>query len=258
MTKTQLFFLAISFYALAGCQTISDSELPTPIVVSPTTTLQPTNTAQPTNTPKPTSTPVISTSTIAPPDVLTKYLANVRVVKVDSFDNGSRWESSAVISDGVLKLIGIGGDDWLGTAYNKRFHEGEGLVVNFKFTQRSYFGMYLENGNWDTVPYKRFGMDIRKNNVESNLFIGKDSLGFTSLPGNFYPFSDTWYSFFMVSGKNGDFLALLWDPSNPEKTVIYRDKLENWGGLTWTFRTQVNEGTIIFDDFEEIEFDGIK
>jgi len=258
----QLVLLIISFYALASCQTLP--VLPTititPVVELPTITPQPTHTEQPTNTPKPTSTPVTPTATVPPSDMLTEYLENVRVMKTDPFDNGSEWNlsSAAVISDGVLRLMGLGGDDWRGMTYNKRFRAGEGFTVNFKFTSGSYFGMYFENNDWNTDAYQRFGMDFRKGNVESNLFIGKDSLGFTSLPGDFYPNYDTWYSFFMVAGKDGEFFALLWDPANPEKTVRYKDKVENWKETTWTFLTQANTGTVVFDDFQVIEFDGLK
>ena len=253
--------LVISFIVIGGCQSVSVPFTPTPIVFIPTSTIQPTNTPQPTNTSIPTNTPVTPTATVPPPDILTKYLENVRVVKVDSFDNDSNWSpnSTTVISNGTMEIVGEGGNSWSATAaYKKNFHEGEGFVISFKFAPGTYFNMFLENGDWGTPPYKRFGMDINKGHVLSNLFVGKDSLGFTSLPGNFYPSSNTQYSFFMVSGQDGNFLALLWDPSNPEKTVKYKDKLENWKGLDWSFRTQTNVGTVIFENFMEVEFDGIK
>lgn len=261
MINKWLVLLTISFYALTGCQQAAPaSNVSTPAVVSPTITPQPMYTAKPTDTPKPTITPVTPTATITPPEVLTIYLENVRVTKEISFDSNSGWNLSpaAVISDGEMTMTGVGGDDWSGASYNSQFHASEGFILKFKFTTGTYFGMYLENNNWNTDAYQRFGMDFRKGHVESNLFIGKDSLGFTSLPGNFYPIADTWYSFFMIAGTDGQFLALLWDPANPEKTVRYKDKIENWKDVSWSFLTQINTGTVVFDDFQVIEFDGIK
>ena len=78
------------------------------------------------------------------------------------------------------------------------------------------------------------------------------------IAGNLSLNPDTWYSLLLVVGKGGDFVAVIWDPANPGNSLQYREVIENWKEIEWTFRIQVNKGTIVFDDFEEIIFDDIK
>jgi hypothetical protein len=61
-----------------------------------------------------------------------------------------------------------------------------------------------------------------------------------------------------VLGKDGDFFAIIWDPSKPNKIIHDRQKIETWKGLSWTFRIGADKGTILFDDFIRIKFDKLK
>ena len=190
--------------------------------------------------------------------MLTKYLENARVVGYDNFDSPSGWNASTEISNGVMKITGLGGDDWHGLSKNVFFQEDQGIILDFKFPPREFFEMYLENGNWNTVPYKRIGIYINRGYADVNLFSGEEGIGFTHISGNLYPKPETWYSVLMAIGKGGDFLIIVWDPSNPGRYMRYREVIDNWKEKKWTFRTQVNEGTIVYDNFLELEFDGIK
>jgi len=62
----------------------------------------------------------------------------------------------------------------------------------------------------------------------------------------------------MVTDDEGEFLAVIWDPENPERTATYHEKNEKWAGYKWNLRIGANKGTIVFDDFVEITFSGIK
>jgi len=254
--------LIITFYILTGCQNNPDLSTSTPVLALPTSapelidTAQSTNTPLPTYTPKPTSTPITPTPTIPPPDVLGKYLENVHVVEYDNFDNPAKWNASYEISNGEMKLTGLGGSDWRGLANPAYFQEGEGVVINFKFTPGAFFELFFENGAYESDLYKRFGVYINKGYAENQFFPITD--GTYRLSGDLFLKSETLYSLFMVAGKDGDLLTLIWDPSKPDQTLRYREVVKSWSGINWTFRIQANEGTIIFDDFMKIEFDGIK
>jgi hypothetical protein len=210
--------------------------------------------AIPTN-PKPTATPIPPTPTIVPPAVLTEYLENVRITSVDTFDTGDDWNLSAGrLTDGALELIG---KNWNSVTHKGTFTEGTGILVNFKYTQGADFELYFENGQWQTDFYKRFGVYLTLGYATSNRWNGKNSTG-NYLRGNFYPAPDTLYSLLMVLGKNGDFFAIMWDPSNPKKIIYDRQKIETWKGLFWTFHMGADKGTILFDDFIRMEFDKLK
>lgn len=246
-TKSLLVILVVCSWILSACQ---------PAQIPPTATIvHPTDTPVPTNTPKPTSTPVPPTPTIIPPAVLTEYLENVQITEVDTFDNGSGWDLSAGrVTGGTLELVG---KDWNGLTRKGTFKEGSGILVNFKYTKGSDFELYFDDGDWYTDSYKRFGVYLALGYAESNRWIGKNGSG-NYLRGNFYPAPDTWYSLLMVLGKDGDFYALMWDPSNPDKLISDRQKIEDWKGVTWRFALGADKGTILFDDFTEFTFDNIK
>jgi len=94
--------------------------------------------------------------------------------------------------------------------------------------------------------------------AQSNLWDGQKGLGFKYLRGNFYLAPDNWYSLLMALGKDGDFFAIIYDPSNPDKFIKDRRKIDGWQGITWAFKMGVNEGIVSYDDYMEINFDGIK
>lgn len=253
--------LGLTCWALTSCQSFSASPTST-IFISSTNTPLPTNTFLLTNTITPTSTIAPPTPTLIPPEVLTIYLENVHIVKTDSFDGNSNWglnNEIAIISNGLLKLVGKGGEIWSGASYTKTFQNNEGLLINFKFNQGQNFEMYLDNGIWATGSYKRFGVYLNQGYADPNFFRGKEGIGGPNhLRGNLHPKPDVWYSLFMVNAKGGDFFAIIWDPANPEKVIKYRVTLDQWKELNWAFHIQINQGTVVFDDFYEIEFDSIK
>lgn len=246
--KSLLVIFVVCSWILSACQ---------PAPIPPTATLvSPTNTPIPTSTPKPTSTSIPPTPTIVPPAVLTEHLENVQITKVDTLDNGNGWDFSAgrITTGGELELIG---KDWNGLTRKGTFKEGIGILVNFKYTKGADFELYFDNGQFYTDAYKRFGVYLASGYAESNRWNGKNLTG-NYLRGNFYPAPDTVYSLLMALGKDGDFYALMWDPSNPEKIISDRQKIEKWQGLTWRFALGADKGTILFDDFTELTFGNIK
>ena len=256
--RKRFVLLGVGCWLISACNLVS---LPPTAAgtASHTDTPQPTWTAPPTNIATAVSTLTLAPPTpgVPPPAVLTEYLENVRVVQIDTFDDASGWEAGAQISNGELLLAGTG-DDWHGVSRKAVFQEGEGVVTRFRFSGREFFELYFEKGSWDTRGYKRFGIYVHRGYGEANLFIGQEGRGSNRLPGNLSLSPETWYSLFMAVGKDGDFLAVLWDPSSPDKSIRYREKIQAWAHINWQFRIQVNEGTIFFDDFQEIEFDGIR
>lgn len=202
---------------------------------------------------------ILPTPTLSPLAVLSGYLENPHIVNVDTFDDPSGWNPSNEILNGELLLVGLGNNNWHGLSNRAIFREGNGVVINFKFTPGEFFEVYFENGPWDTSRYRRFGIYVNEDHSNANLFIGRERTDFHLLPGNLSLIPGTWYSLLLAVGKGGNFLAVIWDPANPANgSLQYRKVIENWTGTDWTFRTQVNKGSITFDNFEEIVLDDIR
>jgi|APSaa5957512622_1039677.scaffolds.fasta_scaffold06328_5 hypothetical protein len=246
-----LFFILLATIILAGCngQTIAPTEMPAPTL---TYTPEPT----PTITPTPTKTPIPPTPTVEPPSVLQDYLEDVVVMSTDDFSSSEGWDLwSGKISDGVLE---VEGDKWQGLGKKGTFPEGTGILLNFKYEKDSVFEIYYDYGEWQTDEYRRFGIYYWETYPRANLWLGKKGLGFNSLTGNLKPNSETWYTLLMVTDKDGEFLAVIWDNESPGRTAVYHEKNEKWADYIWNLRIGVNKGAIIFDDFMEIKFSGIK
>ena len=77
------------------------------------------------------------------------------------------------------------------------------------------------------------------------------------LRGNLNLDADKWYSLLLAIGKDGKFLAVIWDPSNPDNFLWDIQRMNKSTKPTWTFNLGGSKGTFLFDDFVEIKFDYI-
>lgn len=250
VSKMLIPLVVLTAVVISGCS----GNIP-PAAENPTSPPEPTNI--PTLAPTSTKTPVPPTPTIAPPLVILDHLDGVVVTQIDNFESSSGWDLWAgKISNGVLEIIG---KDWNGLAKKGLFSEGEGIIVNFKYEKKSDFELMFDHGEWWTDPYRRFGIYISSGYPKANLWLGKNGLGFNNLIGNFQLKTDTWYTLLMAVDSDGEFLALIWDPADTSHTFSYHEKAgEKWAGYNWDFRIGADAGTIVFDDFMTITFDGMK
>jgi hypothetical protein len=119
--------------------------------------------------------------------------------------------------------------------------------------------MIMDNGEFKTDPYKRFGILIYYNYPKVDMWNGQNWLGGAILSGNFVPKPDTAYSLLLAILPEGDFLGVIWNPSNPSQTFLYREKIgKAWSDLAWTFSLGANNGKILFDTYRAIKFDSAK
>jgi hypothetical protein len=239
----RLLVFGLSFWMLTACHLVARSPAPQPTISLPTPNL---------------STPLLAPPTASPLAVLTNDLENVRVVGLDTFDDPSAWIPNNEIANGELRLAGLGDNNWHGLSNRAIFREGSGVVIDFQFTPTEFFEMYFEREAWTTSRYKRFGVYVNGDHSMINIFSGRQRREPTPLAGNLALAPATWYSLLLAVGNGGDFLAVIWDPANPGASLQSREIIPGWQGLDWSFRMQVNQGTIRFDNFEELTFDRLK
>jgi hypothetical protein len=251
---THLFFL-LAFLPLA-CNLSAGEPTPpaneaTPLEVAPTAI------------PQPTSTPLPPTATVAPPSNLSEFVADVRVTAFDDLSTVDGWTTynpgTGVLLDGVFQITGQ--EDWIsGLVRNRTFGEGEGVILDFKYDKGSEFEFILEAGEYQTDSYRRFGV-FGFDYPQANLTQGPNALGHKILQGNFQPKPDRWYNFMAGIGFEGNFIALIWEPSDPSNFIIYKETIgEKWDGLTWTFTAKAADTgmTLYLSNFAEITFSAIK
>jgi hypothetical protein len=253
--KNNLRVMACIFIlVLAACQSAAEEATPPPLADTP---------AAPTSTPEPTSTPIPPTATVQPPSMLSTYLADVKVTYIDTFDTADGWSTynaqTGSLTDGVFTITGQ--PDWQsGLARNATFTEGQGILLEFKYDRGSEFEFILDAGEWQTDSYRRFGV-FGFGYPQANLTQGVNAIGNKNLLGNFGPRPDTWYNFMAGIGFDGNFIALIWDPSDTSQVVIYKEGVgEKWDNLSWGFTAKAAKSgmTLYLDNFAEISFSGIK
>lgn len=245
---------------LSGCSPAS-APVPPTLRPTPTNTPIPTKTPIPTNTVVPTNTPIPPTATVSAPDKSLEYLNGVKVVYIDTFDKQLskvewRFGAGLQVKNGVLDVFG---KDWNNISPRRQFSEGSGVVLNFAYTKDSLFETYVSHGFWGIAGYKTFGIYFEKNLARTNVWSGNNSLGGENLPGDLALRPDTDYSLLMVIIPKGEFLVVIWNPSDPSKKIYYREEIrKNWSNLTWNFGIAIDRGTFTLDNFREITFDSAK
>jgi hypothetical protein len=264
---------------LAACQSdpvvvterVESEQESTTITPASNSTSSPAKTTQPTKTPPslPTKTSTRTpaptrtlTPTIAPPEILAEFLEEVKVLSTDPFDGHSNWDTypstdKVYIRDGKLTINGT--TFWQSSSTHKSsFRQGEGIYFEYKYSQNPEFEMYFDVGKWQTDTYRRFGV-YGFGNPRANLWQGPNLIGWGYLVGNLDTRPDTWYSILMAVGDDAEFLAIIWDPDDPAKRLVYNESInEKWIDKTWTFRFGANAGTIDVDNFGRFSFGAVK
>lgn len=225
-----------------------------------TSTVSRTSTPAASITHTPANTPIPPSATIPVSNNPLESLNDVQVLYMDTFDDplGSEWNIYAgTIENGVMEIIG--NENWNGASRNGEFGENQGVVIDFNYSTDSLSEIFVEHDVWNTDQYRRFGVYIGSNQAQVNEYAGKNDHGGANLSGNLTLKPDRTYSLLIAILPNGELLEVIWDSSNASETLSYREKFdETWAGLTWTLWIGVNQGTIQFDNFNEIKFSGAK
>lgn len=245
---------------LGACAPSTVPAQPAPAhTVAPTTTLAPTNTFVPTTTS--TKTPIPITATVPVPAKSLEYLTDVKIAKIETFDaplSEATWYFGPGIhtTKGMLEIFG---KDWTTLSPRQRLNEGEGVILDLNYSKGSIFEIYVSHGLTDTAEYKTVGIYIEKNSVLVNVWAAKNSLGGAYPSGNLSLQPDTTYSLLMAIIPNGEFLVVIWNPSDVSKAIYYHETIrKNWSNLTWDTGVAVDRGTLVLDNYIDIKFESIK
>ena len=207
-------------------------------------------------------TDILSSTTTIPFDLAQPPIDMLEEVEAHKFYDFAdrcdllRWVSW---SDGTIengKYILIGEEYWeSGARLNKTFQDGEAVMIRFQYSPHSEINIKFDNmEEWKTKEYKRFGISIRGNEIQSDIYQGPNYIGGKSLNlGQFT--SDTVYNLLLAIGNNGKFVALLWNPNEPDNTVMYERELgEDWSNLNWSFGISSNKGQIAIENITQMTF----
>jgi hypothetical protein len=193
----------------------------------------------------------------AAPEKAKEYFSDIKVKDSDTFEKDSgKWQVLAPggIGDGALTLTG---KDWFSDAYKEPVADGRGIIVDFTYSPGAVFEILFTSGDWGTDQHKRFGVYVDSNNIRPNnppLNAGRENLA------GVYPLKpNTAYTAMMAIVPGGQFLAVFWDPANPQTAIEYQKVVgDGWAGFQWTFSVGCNYGAVRFDNFQLVEIGALK
>ena len=261
MAKKELRLLIAGIIVLiTGCQP-AHTTTPTPIIV-PTKNPAITETLWPTITAALTATPIPATPTVPPHDLLNEYFDHVTIKSIDQFENLKLWqiwdEESVSLNEGEVTLVGR--PNWNSAlVYNIPISENQGIMLTYKALNQldSKAEFVFISGTYQTDDFRQFGI-YNGPAPKADLYQGKVGLGFNYLHGNYTIRKDTWQTLIMSVDDQGNFLAIIFNPEDPEQRYVYSEKPgEKWKGHDWEFRITVTDPeTIVINRFQKFEFSG--
>ena len=200
--------------------------------------------------------------TVVSPAVIGEYLTDARVAGYDPFDDTQNWNYSSTtgaLQDGTFELNGSAG--WQSSFWPKQqFKEGQGLVLRFQVKRANARSEFVfVTGDWLSDSFRQFGV---YNAVVpmGDLFQGRQDMGGYKLTGNLKLESDTWYELLLAVGRNGHFLAVVWNPNDTAQRAIHDlEAGPNWAGRSWVFLPKANAGeTVLVDDFYRLTLGDVR
>lgn len=203
----------------------------------------------------PTATPIPPTATVVAPDILSQFLGNVDIVTFYDFEKNDGWNvyCACVFRDGEFVMTPR---DWNAAVWRRdTIVAGEGITFDFTFSEKVQFEVLFDVGEWATNEYRRFGVYINNNVAGANLWAGTQ-LFHGRLAGNFALKPDTQYSMAMAVIEGGEFLAVVWDPTDETKFISTHERIgQSWAGRDWKFSIGGNQGQVNIDNLKFFVFE---
>jgi hypothetical protein len=241
-SKIWLFFKQITFQPPISPPTLTATPIPT-ITNIPTHTLTPTPIT-------PTPTP-IPTSAFIPGEVISYW---------NEFDNTDPLRGdwvffpNAMVENSYLTIEQS--DDWSGVYGNPHLHDGQTIMIRFRFQNWSDIHIAVETGEFDTASYRSWGIGS-----EYNIFSPVYSEGTIEFESSFESDDDVkldpeeWYVLMLHIGGQGPFVARIWDYSNQSKNYVIQVYMnETWTGQEWLPLFLVGpSGKLEIDRYEELK-----
>ncbi len=220
-------------------------------------------TSFPTDLVLPTFTSIPPTPTLASPAILGDYLINPAIASFDSFDTLGDWSTSnsqaGILSNGIFVVTGQPGG-LSSLTKNTRLAQGQGLIFDFQYNNRTQLQFIFEAGEPKTDSYRRLSVS-GAGSPTAALTQGKNAIGTDRFTGNFLTKPGNWYGCMAGIGTQGHFVVIIWDKNNPTHLVKLQKNLgPQWDNLSWQFTAKVADKymKLSLDNFSVLNFDEIK
>lgn len=187
-------------------------------------------------------------------------LPSHQVTYFDSLDTLSSgiWDQPApenyyLISNGIIRITGR--SYWnINLNRERGFNEGEAVLFQISFDQRTQFNASFASQTWNTDNYRRWGIYIFGDYAfTTSIFEGKASISDREIGTNLMFAPGRWYTVYMGIGDIGEFTTIIWDSENPTIQAEFSQAYgSGWDNLYWKFSFQGNSGNLYLSDYYEL------
>jgi hypothetical protein len=198
------------------------------------------------------------------PTFLSESLSSPQVLRRENFQDpcaltkwNSRWSTEKISKRG-LEIEGEERWQAFATRY-KEFAPGQGILVHLQFAPASEFEMYLENGNLNSDPYRRYGINVRDRALQSIAWENRTVRRGENFGEDSRVSTASWYYLLLGTSKAGEVIVQMWDSFDLSRPLKNRQRLsEGAATLPWVFQIAVNRGKVWVDEVTEISFGDLK
>lgn len=223
----------------------------------------PMNTPPATAIPTRTSTPSLVPTMVTEKDIssfLPDSLTDAKIIYTEEFNDSflsgwDRWGNTYLnLRDGSLFIDGD--SSWPAAVRTSLIHEGEALLVFFRYSKQTQFEIMVDSGEYNTHDYRAWGM--MKSDTErtfiTNLEKGDQWVGGEHITGNLIPQHDHWYVALLQVVSQSDFKVWVWDAGDASK---YGEKLfimdSDWEDRGWRGYLSAESGLLEVDTYYELQ-----
>jgi len=189
--------------------------------------------------------------------LLPDFLADAKIIYTEEFNDPflggwDRW-GNAYVKDGSLFIAGDSG--WPAAVRTSFIHEGEALLILFRYSEQTEFAITMNSGEYNTPEYRYWGMksDTGRTFI-TDLTKGDQWIGGQLISGNLFPRYDHWYLALLQVVGPSDLKVRVWDAGDASK---YLEELlvmdSDWEYRGWRGSLTAASGLLEVDTYIELQ-----
>ena len=185
------------------------------------------------------------------------FLKNAAIAYAEGFSSKTpeAWyiTSSSEIENNVLTFQG---NNWIdkNVFIRNDFNDYQGVLMAFQCSPDSLAQIALETGQWESSSFRSWGINCKTDSqsaIEPNITQGREGFARAPFTGNLIFEPDHWYALLLTVGGDGEFIARIWEPDQPEVyTELRQLNGSEWDNRRWSLLIGGEKGSISITNFQ--------
>ena len=185
------------------------------------------------------------------------FLAGSQVTYTEGFSSTTPdgWDISSFTEIGNNSLTLKGNNYTGGVTFSKRnLQDYQGILLAFQCSPDTEAEIFFQSGTWVTRGMRRWGIycnTVVQGMIEPDVYQDEGNFVGESFIGNLVSEPDKWYALLLTLGGDGEFIARVWDPENPNLYTELRQSFgSEWDNKSWHLGIGASTGSISITNFQ--------